>query len=149
MASNAMKNKQTKTITHDNSPMLRLFLVEDSSFIRDFIIENVNGINGISVVGSSDTENEALETLRKQACDVLILDIELKQGNGISLLRNLDRDSVLPNMLKIVFSNHVSGTYQRVGEQYGVQYFFDKAAGFSELRTLLEQLGTGAAKISN
>jgi response regulator of citrate/malate metabolism len=123
---------------------LRVFLVEDSAAVRDFIVENVGSIEGVLFAGCSDTESDALEKLRRQACDVLILDIELKQGNGMRLLRTLFDHRVQPGILKIVFSNHVNGVYRRIGEQYGVHFFFDKTTDFLRLRALLEQLGAAA-----
>jgi len=126
------------------SSPLRIFLVEDSAAVRDFIIENVAGIENVLFAGCSDNERDALEKLRHETCDVLILDIELKQGNGMSLLRNLSRSSMQPQILKIIFSDHTNGIYRRIGEQYGVQYFFDKTTDFLRLRALLEQLGAAA-----
>ena len=123
---------------------LRVFLVEDSPAVRDFIVENVSGIEGVLFAGCSDTEHDALQKLRGLACDVLILDIELKQGNGMSLLRSLFNNRVQPGILKIVFSNHVNGVYRRIGEQYGVHFFFDKTTEFLRLRALLEQLGAAS-----
>lgn len=126
------------------SDPLRIFLVEDSVAVRDIIIEHVAAMNGVSFVGYADTEDDALEKLRRQTCDVLIVDIELRQGNGMSLLRTLARNRLQPELLKIIFSNHVSGDYRRIGEQYGVRFFFDKATDFLQLRTLLEQLGAAS-----
>ncbi len=126
---------------------LRVFLVEDSAAVRDFICEIVEEIEGIFLAGFSDTENDALKQLRAQACDVLILDIQLKQGNGMSLLRTMAKDELQPEILKIIFSNNVSSTYRRIGKQYGVQFFFDKSSEFLELRSLLERLGMGVSVV--
>lgn len=117
---------------------LRIFLVEDSHAVREQIVENLSDIPGLVFAGFSDTETDALGQLQKAFFDVLILDIELKQGNGISLLRSLANTPRLPQNLKIIFSNNVSNAYRRVGEQYGVRYFFDKTSELSKLRGLLE-----------
>lgn len=139
-----MDDKSDIVSGRTKSGPLRLFLVEDSAAVRDLMVENIASMNGVSFGGCADTEDEALEKLRRQTCDVLIVDIELRQGNGMSLLRTLARNRLQPDMLKIIFSNHVNGDYRRIGEQYGVRFFFDKAAGFLPLRTLLEQLGAAA-----
>jgi DNA-binding NarL/FixJ family response regulator len=136
--------KRTSTSPDDTNP-LRVFIVEDSVAVREFVAEILEEIQGILLCGFSDTEDDALDHLRGHGCDVLILDIQLKQGNGMSLLRSLARESVQPALLKIIFSNNVSGAYRRIGQQYGVQYFFDKASQFLELRSLLERLAAGAS----
>ena len=122
---------------------LRLFLVEDSHAVREQIMENLSDIPGLVFAGFSDAEGDALGRLRDEYFDVVIFDIELRQGNGISLLRSLADTSRLPQNLKIIFSNNVSSAYRRIGEQYGVRYFFDKTSELPALRRLLEQVTQG------
>jgi DNA-binding NarL/FixJ family response regulator len=122
---------------------LRVFLVEDSSMVRDLITDSLAGIPGVVVAGFSDTEKDALEKLSLQIFDVVIFDIELKQGNGMSLLRTLAKAPAQPNTLKIIFSNNVTANYRRMGEQYGVRFFFDKTSEFLQLCALLTELGAG------
>ena len=122
---------------------LRVFLVEDSPAVRDLIVENLSDISGLAFAGFSDTEADALVQLRARHYDVIIFDIELRQGNGISLLRSLAAMPERMESLKIIFSNNVSSAYRRVGEQYGVRYFFDKTSELPELHGLLQQLTLG------
>jgi DNA-binding NarL/FixJ family response regulator len=122
---------------------LRIFLVEDSAIVRELITDSLAEVPGIIFAGFSDTERDAFEKMSVQSFDILILDIELKQGNGMSLLRTLAKFHIQPENLKIIFSNNVSDAYRRAGEQYGVRYFFDKSFEFPELCSLLERLGAG------
>ena len=119
---------------------LRIFLVEDSQAVREQIVENLSDIPGIVFAGFSDTEGEALGQLRNDHFDVVIFDIELRQGNGLSMLRSLAGTPRLAPNLKIIFSNNVSSAYRRIGEQYGVRYFFDKTYELSKLHSLLQQV---------
>jgi DNA-binding NarL/FixJ family response regulator len=130
---------------------LRIFLVEDSPDVRDLIMESLAEIPGVFLAGYSETEQDASMRLEEEDYDVLILDIQLKQGNGMNLLQSLARSGKRRHdELKIIFSNHVSSTYRRVGSQYGVQFFFDKSSEFTKLRSLIERLsGGGAASGSN
>jgi DNA-binding NarL/FixJ family response regulator len=127
--------------TVPNQAAIRIFLVEDSPDVRDLLIENLQEIPGIDYAGFSETENDALSRLNQDSFDVLILDIQLKQGNGMSLLQSLARASVQANALKIIFSNNVSNAYRQVGAKLGVEYFFDKSSEFVQLRQFLENLG--------
>jgi len=120
---------------------LRIFLVEDSEDIRDLIVESLAEIPGVSLAGYAETEAQALQHLEQNSYDVLILDIQLKQGNGMSLLQSLARSNTRrQSEVKVVFSNHVSPTYRRVGVQCGVQHFFDKSSELPLLCDLLEEL---------
>lgn len=122
---------------------LRIFLVEDSVDVRDLMIETLSEIPGVVFAGFSEGESDALQKIDADSFDVLILDIELKQGNGMSLLRTLSKSAKPLNSLKIIFSNNVSSAFRRAGEQYGVRFFFDKSSEFTKLRDLLAALGTG------
>ena len=118
---------------------LQVMLVEDSHIISDLISENLARIPKLKLLGIAETESEALAMLHAQPCDVLVLDIQLRQGNGINLLRVLSGDPAYAHTVKVVLSNHVSGTYRRICEQYGVQYFYDKTSEFPQLQRLLSR----------
>ncbi|MDB5796348.1 MAG: response regulator [Paucimonas sp.] len=124
---------------HKRTASIRVFLVEDSSTVRELIVENFTGIPGISWAGFSDSETDALAQLQEQSCDVLIVDIELRQGNGMSLLRKLAERQCHTGDLKIVFSNNICDAYRRAGAQYGVGHFLDKSFELPELCSLLQQ----------
>ena len=122
---------------------LRIFLVEDSVAVRDLMIDTLKEIPGVIFAGFAEEEADALKKIDAESFDVLILDIELKQGNGMSLLRTLAESHKPLNSLKIIFSNNVSTAFRRAGEKYGVRFFFDKSSEFTKLHDLLTALGTG------
>jgi DNA-binding NarL/FixJ family response regulator len=119
---------------------LRVFLVEDSPVLRDLITEDLATIPGVTLGGVAETERDAHAQLMRNSYDVIIFDIQLREGNGINLLRTLARQALQRDAVKIVLSNHVGGTYRRLCDQYDVQYFFDKTAEFSRLHLLLGNL---------
>lgn len=123
---------------------LRVFLVEDSCAVRELVVAELCAIPGIALAGCADTENDALLQLQGLHCDVLIIDIELKQGNGMSLLRKLCEAKTHAGDLKIIFSNNICDAYRRAGARYGVRHFFDKSFDLPRLRALLEPLGAEA-----
>jgi|ERR1043166_4600779 CheY-like chemotaxis protein len=123
----------------DQQP-LRILLVEDSPSVRDVLIDELDKIPGIALTGIADTEKAALEILRAEEFDVLILDIELRQGTGTNLLRSMSTLELAAATVKIVFTNHVGKEFREAGRRSGAQYFFDKASEFNRLRELLIEL---------
>jgi DNA-binding NarL/FixJ family response regulator len=119
------------------SAPLRVFLVEDFPPVRELIIENLHEIAGLELAGVAEDEQGALSWLNSHACDVLILDLELRQGNGLGLLKSLRSASKL---VKIVYSNHVSANIRSLAQHFGASYFFDKTLDTPKLRRLLERL---------
>ncbi len=122
-----------------NNASIRVFLVEDSLAVRDLIVENLSDIPCLEFAGFADSEIDAFEQLTNEVFDIVIFDIELRLGNGISLLRSLAGTPTM-NGLKIIFSNNVSSAYRRAGHEYGVRYFFDKTSELPKLRALLEEV---------
>jgi DNA-binding NarL/FixJ family response regulator len=127
-------------IPQSSAKTLRIFLVEDVPAVRDLIVASLADVDGISWSGFSDSENDAIEQLKHGENDILIIDIELKQGNGMNLLRRLTQNNVSAESIKIIFSNNVCDAYRRAGAKYGVHYFFDKSFELAELQALLKSL---------
>ncbi len=131
--------------TDANCQPLRIFLVEDSIDVRDLMIENLAMIPGVVVAGVSESETDALNQLNTQPCDILIVDIQLKKGNGINLLRQISENRKV-DPLKIICSNNATEVFRRVGRQYGVNHFFDKTSEFPQLFELVKDLSCAHAE---
>lgn len=123
---------------------LRVFLVEDLPVVRNRVIESLGEIAGLEVAGFAEGEESALSWLRSQPCDVLILDLELRQGNGLGVLKALAAREPRPSLVKIVYSNHASAGVRRLAAQFGASHFFDKTLDTPKLRPLLEKLSAAA-----
>ena len=123
---------------------LRVFLVEDLPVVRNRVIESLQEIKGLEVAGFAESEDGAVSWLGSHACDVLILDLQLRQGNGLGVLKALAGSERAPK-LKIIYSNHVSTNIRKLASQFGAAYFFDKTLDTPKLRMLLEGLSAGSA----
>jgi CheY-like chemotaxis protein len=119
---------------------LRVFVVEDFAPVRDLIVENLEEIAGLEYAGFAESEESALAWLGRHRCDVLILDLELRQGNGLGVLKALSTSESAAKPVKIVFSNHVGANIRGLAAQFGASYFFDKTLDTPRLRVLLERL---------
>jgi DNA-binding NarL/FixJ family response regulator len=127
------------------SKHLRVFLVEDLPVVRNRVIESLQEIKGLEVAGYAEGEDSAVSWLGSHACDVLILDLQLRQGNGLGVLKSLASLDPSPRVLKIIYSNHVSANIRKLASQFGATYFFDKTLDTPKLQMLLEGLSAGQA----
>ena len=94
----------------------------------------------MELAGYAETEDGALSWLRSHECEVLILDLELKQGNGMGVLKQLAASEARRGPIKIIYSNHVGPNIRRLAAKFGAAYFFDKSLDTPQLRLLLEGL---------
>ena len=66
---------------------LRVALVDDSERIRARLAEMLGEIANVEIVFAADTEGEAVRLLAQQEWDVLILDLQLRIGTGLGVLK--------------------------------------------------------------
>ena len=118
-------------------PAVRVFIVEDSPVIRDRLTESVSSPGRIDVVGYADSEARALDALRAGDWDAVILDLQLKEGNGLRVLKALRTSR--EGKLVIVLTNYAFPQYRARSEQLGADYFFDKSREYHRVREVLEQ----------
>jgi len=125
---------------------LRVFLVEDSPAVAELLTEQLNDIRDVHVVGAAESEGAAIVALDATSCDVLIVDIKLREGNGIGLLRRLAASQVpRPRPpVRIVFSNYTENEYRVLAKRYGAQHFFDKATDLRALLAVVGRLASGS-----
>lgn len=122
-----------------NSTALRIFLVEDSPILRERLVEMLASWGEIEIVGHAETEAAADVALQSQEWDVLILDLQLLQGTGLGVLRNLGSHRKLGTLV-IVLTNYAIPLYRERSMQLGADYFFDKAHEFARIKDVLDEL---------
>jgi DNA-binding NarL/FixJ family response regulator len=121
---------------------VRVFLVEDSPMIRERLIEGISSEGKVEVIGYSDTEAGAEKSLARLDCDVVVLDLDLKQGNGLRVLEWLRAGSTLARPVVIIFTNYVLQHYRTRSMQLGADYFFDKARDFDRVLEVIEKVAS-------
>jgi DNA-binding NarL/FixJ family response regulator len=121
---------------------LRVFLVEDSAVIRDRLAESICSSGHIKVVGHADSEADALSALSDIGCDAVVLDLQLRQGNGFNVIKSLRAQTTRRRMTFIVLTNYAIPQYRTRSLQLGADYFFDKAREYDRVREVLEELAS-------
>jgi DNA-binding NarL/FixJ family response regulator len=119
---------------------MRVFVVEDSELIRRRIIDNVQSLGGFDVVGFAESEEEAIEAIRKLRPDVVVTDIRLKEGNGIAVVRNVRAEHMTPEPKIFVLTNFAYPEYQVQCSLAGADAFFDKSSEYDSFLTHLRQI---------
>jgi len=124
---------------------LTIYIVEDSSPVRERLIEAVSDVPNARVVGQAEAVNEALEGVQRSQPRVLILDIQLRQGSGIRLLKQMRANGMDLPELVIVVTNYPTDDYRKASHDCGANHFFDKASEFDKVRDVLLEHGARKA----
>jgi len=121
---------------------LKAFLVEDSPVIRESLVAALEELAPVEVVGTAPDERSAVQWLSDRGgpadCDLVIVDIFLKSGSGLGVLRaahELHRKWTM-----VVLSNYATADMQRRCLDLGASRVFDKSADLDELIGYCEQL---------
>jgi two-component system, NarL family, response regulator DevR len=116
----------------------RVFLVEDSTIIRERLLQLLGGLHGVEVVGDADNAVDAIAGIVAAKPDVVVLDIKLKNGSGIDVLKRVKQS--LPRLTVIMLTNYATSEYRRKCLEAGAEYFLDKTNEFENLRAILHRL---------
>lgn len=114
---------------------MKVFIVEDSEDVRIRLIEALAEVDQVEVVGYADSEPDAIETILGKRPEVVVLDLQLRQGNGLNVLRILRKSGTSPKV--IVLTNHAYAEYFQQCMAAGADYFFDKATEFMKVPEVL------------
>lgn len=113
--------------------MLRVLLVEDSKLLAARVREALGQMPGVEVVGTADTERSAVAMTHSHDVDVIILDLQLKEGTGFGVLRALGKS----RPAVIVLTNFSLPTFAERAKELGVEQFLDKGMDFDRLPAVL------------
>jgi DNA-binding NarL/FixJ family response regulator len=129
------------------APTLKCFVVEDNAVIRQNLIATLEELLGVEIVGTADSEGAALDWLKRDdshACDLMIIDIFLKSGTGLEVLRQAR--SLRPRAVLVVLTNYATADMRRRCTQLGADRVFDKSAELEELLAYCEELASTAGQ---
>lgn len=135
----------TRQKEHHKLPM-KVLLVEDSALLREVVIENLKDCEHISIGQFAATQYKALELLDKEQFDMLLVDIELAQGNGFEVIKHIKSSNYpFKQPMLMVLTNNAHSHYRKFAQQLGVHYYFDKSM---DLELAIETVVNEAAKFS-
>ena len=115
-----------------------VFIVEDSAVVRDALVDLLECLPDVTIVGSAEDAETAIDAIARTRPDCVVLDYQLAKGTAIDVLRALQ--PALHDVTFIVLTNHVTTQYQRVCMKAGASWFLDKAREFAKVKEIIAQL---------
>ncbi|MBD9482004.1 chemotaxis response regulator protein-glutamate methylesterase [Pseudomonas sp. PDM14] len=79
--------------------MIKVFIVDDSALVRQVLTACLDSHPNIQVIGQAADPIFALEKMRKQWPDVLVLDVEMPRMDGITFLRKIMAERPTPSII--------------------------------------------------
>jgi DNA-binding NarL/FixJ family response regulator len=119
-----------------------VFLVEDSSAVRDRLNDLLSEPGRLEIIGFATTETDAVRQLLAQHVDVAIVDLKLEGGSGIGVIESVRAVHATAPPTIIVLTNYAFPEFESACRSRGADYFFDKAQ-FGAVRALLRTFPRG------
>lgn len=121
---------------------LSTFVVEDSPVIRENLVATLEELVPVQVVGWADGEAAARRWLNDPAqhCDLVIIDLFLREGSGLGVLRALHAHPARC----VVLSNYTTPEMRARCLALGADRVFDKSGELDELIAYCQRVASGA-----
>ena len=124
--------------------MLTVYIVDDSDVMRERLAELISDIVGIKLAGQSGNPFDALQTIKAQHPDIVILDIRLPGKSGIDVLKDIKKES--PPPIVIMITNYPYRQYRQGCMAAGADYFFSKLDEFEMIAQALRGITASSPK---
>jgi Response regulator containing a CheY-like receiver domain and an HTH DNA-binding domain len=123
---------------------LRVLIADDSAQVSEMLTELIADAGRVDVVGVAESEDSAIDSIRRLRPDAVVLDLQLKLGSGTNVIRAVRSDPSLAATRLLVVSNHVSSQLKAGCLELGADGYFDKVKELGALTDRLAQMADAA-----
>ncbi|PXX43037.1 response regulator [Undibacterium pigrum] len=126
--------------------MIRIAVCDDHQIVRAGFRQIFSEVSDFQVVAEATTGREALEIARKEACDVMLLDISMPDQSGIDTLRTIKQGQ--PNLPILILSGYPAQQYAVNLLKMGANGYLNKECDADELIKAIRTVSTGRRYVS-
>jgi DNA-binding NarL/FixJ family response regulator len=129
-----------------NKPKVKIYLVDDHPLVREWLTNLILQQPDLIVCGEAEDAPHALQEISATKPDVAIVDITLKHGSGIELIKNLK--AMFPGVAVIVLSMHDERLYAERALRAGARGYIMKRETAKKVITAIRQVLAGKIYMS-
>lgn len=111
--------------------MIRIVIVDDHPSTRDGLTTRIQLEPDMTVCGEAADVNEALSLICEKRPDIAVVDVSLKTGNGIDLIKQLNAQDLKTRVL--VWSMYEDSLYAERALRAGAMGYINKKSATSEI----------------
>jgi DNA-binding NarL/FixJ family response regulator len=124
----------------------RIMIVDDHPIVRRGLVQLIQQEPGFKVVKEVESSSEAMRSLREELPDLVIVDLSLRDINGIELIKQVK--AVWPQLPMMVLSMHDEGLYAERAIRAGALGYIMKQEGTEKLITAMKSVLKGEVYLS-
>ena len=120
-----------------SADMQWVLLVEDSWYVREGLTDLINASDSARVIASAATEEEAAKLASTLPVDIVIVDINLREGSGLGFLQRLQNMRMAPDT-RVVYTNHSDWRVTERCKNLGATHVLHKGGDFGQLLRIFD-----------
>lgn len=120
--------------------MIRVLVIDDSVFMRTVLIDLIGRDPSIEVIGTAEDGREALKKIEELSPDVITLDIQMPNMNGIEVLEKLSSCENPPKILMLSTLTSKDAELTKRSLDLGADDFMLKPANLGKIRGIEREL---------
>lgn len=124
----------------------KVFLVDDHPLFREGLAGLINRLPDLKVCGEAETMTDAIEGMKRTRADAAIVDLSLREGSGIELIKGIRAHS--PSTAILVLSMHDERRYAERCIRAGARGYVMKAQSATQIVDALRDVIAGRLHIS-
>jgi DNA-binding NarL/FixJ family response regulator len=125
---------------------IRVLLADDHTLVRAGIRALLEKLPGMEIAGEASDGREAMDLIKAQKPDVVLMDISMPGLNGLQALARITRD--FPDVRVIILSMHSNDEYVLQALKSGAAGYLLKRAATAELPVALKAVAGGDIYLS-
>ncbi len=125
--------------------MIHVGVVDDHPVVRDGIVANLRDAEDLVVAWATGSAAGALAALARDAIDVLVLDLELPDRNGLDLIAELKTQS--PSIRIVVFTAYAGEERVAAALERGADSYVLKGTASDELIATVRAAAAGRPRL--
>ncbi|MDP3149931.1 MAG: response regulator transcription factor [Ignavibacteria bacterium] len=121
--------------------MINVFIADDHTLIREGIKNLLSLEKDINLVGETSDPFEVIEQVKKNKCDILILDLSMPGKSGLDILKELQ--TIAPNVKVLVSTMLPEDQFAKRTLKAGAWGYITKDRASEELLTAIRRIASG------
>ena len=126
--------------------MIRIVIADDHTIVREGLKQLLGSAGDLQVVAEAADGHQAIERVRSEEFDVLLLDMSMPGRSGIELIKQVHAEK--PRLRILVLSMHEEQQYAVRAIRAGASGYLTKESASAQLVAAIRKVASGGAFIS-
>lgn len=142
-----LKNEAVALKSSKQTTMIKVLIADNHPIVRMGIRQVLNTASDMNVLDDVATTTELFEKLKERSPDVVILEMDIPEINGIATLRKIKQE--FPDIKVLIYSGQSEDVYALSTIRAGAYGYLSKSAELDYIISAVRKVSQGSMFITN